>query len=147
MQNWPNPSKCWCQSTVGGGVQNYNYFVCKSLKCWQFWMAPNTMTAIAGNGLSVFPLPSLPTSTSYGKWLVLCPEKVLPYLGMVGRFRSDDPHLDFLFDWVHVLCLIMIWLTPSFCRKIGLSLSHLVLEILVPKVCLICYQNVLFNSF
>ncbi len=36
---------------------------------------------------------------------------------------------------------------PSFCRKIGLSLSHSVPEILGPKVGLMFHQNVVFNSF
>ncbi len=48
-------------------------------------------------------------------------------------------------DWVPILYLITIWLTPSFCRnKIGLSLSYLVPEIPEPKVGLIFHQNVLF---
>ncbi len=51
--------------------------------------------------------------------------------------------------WPPILCLISIWLTPSFCRKKnGLSLSHLVPEILGPTVSLIFHQNnVLFISF
>ncbi len=47
-----------------------------------------------------------------------------------------------------------IWLGPYFipqhnptAEKIGLSLSHLVQEILGPKVGLIFYQNVFFNRF
>ncbi len=43
---------------------------------------------------------------------------ILPYLGMVGRFRGDDPRFwDFQSDWVPILYLITIRLTPSFCRK------------------------------
>ncbi len=43
---------------------------------------------------------------------------VLPYLGMVGRFRGDDPRFwNFQSDWVPTLYLITIRLTPSFCRK------------------------------
>ncbi len=38
-------------------------------------------------------------------------------------------------------CLLFLW------KKIGLFLSHLVPEILVPKVGLIFHYNVLFNSF
>ncbi len=39
-------------------------------------------------------------------------------------------------------------INPLFLQKrIGLSLSHLVWEILWPKVGLICHQNVLFNIF
>ncbi len=70
------------------------------------------------------------------------------YLGMVGMFYSDDPCFwDFLSEWVRILCLITTWLTPSFCGKISLSLSHLVPEILGPKVGLICRQYVLYSSF
>ncbi len=48
---------------------------------------------------------------------------LLPYLGMVGRFHGDD----------------LFW---------GFSLSHLVPEILGPKVGLIFHQNVLdFKHF
>ncbi len=36
---------------------------------------------------------------------------------------------------------------PLSAEKIGFSLSHLVLEILGPKVGLIFHQNVLFNRF
>ncbi len=45
-------------------------------------------------------------------------------------------------DWVPILCLIMISLTPSFCRIIGLSLSQSVPQIHGPKFCLIFHQNV-----
>ncbi len=37
--------------------------------------------------------------------------KLLPYLGMVGRFCSDDPCFG------EVLCPFKIWLTCSLCRK------------------------------
>ncbi len=64
--------------------------------------------------------------------LVLCPGWVLPYLGMVGTFRGDDPHFgDFQSDVVLILYLNTIRLTHSFSRKkISLSLSQLVPEIL-----------------
>ncbi len=43
---------------------------------------------------------------------------VLPYLGMVGRFCGDDHHFwDFQSEWVPIIYLHIIWLTPSFCRK------------------------------
>ncbi len=43
---------------------------------------------------------------------------VLPYLGMVVRFRGDDPRFgDFQSDWVPILYLNTIRLTLSFCRK------------------------------
>ncbi len=49
---------------------------------------------------------------------------VLLYVGMVGRFPVDDLHFwDFQSDWVPILYLNKIQLTPSFNRKIGLSLS------------------------
>ncbi len=66
---------------------------------------------------------------------------VLLYVGMVGRFPVDDLHF---WDWVPILYLNKIQLTPSFNRKIGLSLSHLVPEILGPKFGLIFHQNVIF---
>ncbi len=47
-------------------------------------------------------------------------------------------------DWVPILFLSIIRLTPSFCRFF-LSLSHLVPEILRSKVSLMFHQNVLFN--
>ncbi len=73
---------------------------------------------------------------------------VLLYLGMVGKFCNGDPRFwDFRSNRVSILCLITIWLTPSFYRKIVFSLSHLVSEILGPNVGQIFHQNVLFNSF
>ncbi len=46
------------------------------------------------------------------------PGKVLPCLGTVGRFLDDDARLwDFRSDLFPILYLIIIWLTPSFCRK------------------------------
>ncbi len=43
---------------------------------------------------------------------------VLPYFVMVGRFCGDDPiFFNFQFDWVPILYLNTIRLTPSFCRK------------------------------
>ncbi len=50
---------------------------------------------------------------------------VLPYLGMVGRFRGDDPRLwDFRSDWVPIIYLSTIRLTSSFCRK-SVCLYHI----------------------
>ncbi len=72
----------------------------------------------------------------------------LTYLGMVERFHVYDPRFwDFRSDWVYVLYLNTIRLTPFSAEKIGLSLSHLVPEILGPKVGVIFHQNVLFNRF
>ncbi len=56
---------------------------------------------------------------------------VLPYLGMVGRFCIDDP-IFVIFNLIGSPCYT---LTQSDCpplsaEKIGLSLSHLVPEIL-----------------
>ncbi len=71
-----------------------------------------------------------------------------PGVGMVGRFRGDDPRFwDFQSDWVSFLYLNTIWLTPSFCINISLSLSHLIQEILGPKIGLFFHQNVLFDRF
>ncbi len=63
----------------------------------------------------------------------------LLYLGMVGRFRGDDSRFgDFQSDWVLILYLTTIRLTPSFCRKKSVYLSYLVSYILGP---------VMFNRF
>ncbi len=61
-----------------------------------------------------------------------------PYLGMVGRFRGDDPRFG---DFQSIGSLFYNstesdW-PPLSAEKIGLSLSHLVPEILGPKVGLI----------
>ncbi len=88
-------------------------------------------------------------------WLLSCldyitsPGWVLPYLGIVGRFRGDEPHVwDFQSSWVPILYLNTILLNPLFCRKkLGLSLSHLVPDILGRKVSLIVHHLVLFNRF
>ncbi len=53
----------------------------------------------------------------------------LPYLGMVGRFRGDDPCFrDFQSDWVPVLCKTQFEWPPSFCRKKSVCLYHLFLQ-------------------
>ncbi len=71
--------------------------------------------------------------------LTILPGWVLPYLGMVGRFRSDDLHFwDFQSDWVPILYLNTIRLsTEKIDLSLSTSLSHLVPEILGPKVGLI----------
>ncbi len=75
-------------------------------------------------------------------------DTVLPYLGMVGRFRGDDPRVgDFQSDWVPFYTSTRSDWPPLSAEKIGLSLPHLVPEILGPKVGLILTQNVLLNSF
>ncbi len=89
------------------------------------------------------------------------PGRVLPYLGMVRRFCRDDPVLG-LFnpnytwtrpisslaeDWVPILYLITIRLTPSFCKRINSSLSHLVPETLQHKVSLIFHQMYYLTDF
>ncbi len=82
-------------------------------------------------------------------WLVQPLGRVLLNLGMVGRFRGDDPRFwDFQSEWVPILCLSTFsdWCSLS-AEKIGLSLSQLVPEILGPKIGKIFHQNVLFNSF
>ncbi len=83
--------------------------------------------------------------------LLCCPKRgggrgVLPYLGMIGRFCGDDPRFgDFQSQWVPILYLNTIRLTPLSAEIIGLSLLHLVPEILGPKVGEMFDQNVLFN--
>ncbi len=59
---------------------------------------------------------------------------VLLYLGMVGRFRSDDPlFCNFRSDWVPMLWLNQIRWPPLSAEKLSLSISHLVPEILGHK--------------
>ncbi len=99
---------------------------------------PKGMTLIQGklswkccvSQCTLFILPYYPKLATLGR--------VLPYLGMVGRFQCDDPcHWDFLSKWVPILCLVMSWL----------SLSHLFPEIHGPKVGLIFHQNVFLTVF
>ncbi len=76
------------------------------------------------------------------------PHRVLPYLGMAGRFRGDDPRFwDFLSDWVPVYASSRSDWSPLSVARISLSLSHFVREIFGTKIGLIYHQNVLFNSF
>ncbi len=72
----------------------------------------------------------------------------LTYLGMVERFRGDDP----VFGIINPIGSIFYTSTqsdwpPFSAEKIGLSLSHLVPEILGAKVGVIFHPNVLFNRF
>ncbi len=69
-------------------------------------------------------------------------------LGHGTRFRRDYPRFgDFQYNWVPILYLNTIRLTPSFCKKtIGLSLSHLGLETPGLKFDMF-HQNVLFKNF
>ncbi len=76
---------------------------------------------------------------------------VLPYLGMVERFRGDDRLLE-IFNTIGSLFYASSWShsnpNPLFLQKTnGLSLSHLVPEIFGPTIGLILNQNVLFNCF
>ncbi len=72
---------------------------------------------------------------------------VLLYLSMVWRFRGDDPHSwDFQSDWIPILYLHTLRITPLSAEKIGLSPSHLDSEIFEPKVGIIFHQNVLFTE-
>ncbi len=68
----------------------------------------------------------------------------LPYLGMVGKFRCDDPPF-----WEFSIRLGPYFIpqqnlidTLFLQKKIGLSLSHLVPEILGPKIGQFFHQNV-----
>ncbi len=73
---------------------------------------------------------------------------ILPYLGMVGRFRGDDPGLwDIQSDWFLFYTSAQSDWPPLSAEKIGLSLLYLVPEIIVLKVLIILHQNVLFNRF
>ncbi len=43
---------------------------------------------------------------------------VLPYMGMVGRFCGDDSHFsDFQSNFIPILYLNSIWLTPLSAKK------------------------------
>ncbi len=73
---------------------------------------------------------------------------VLPYLGIVVRFHSDDPRfLRFSIQLGPYFIPQLNLIYPLFYKKIGLSLSHLVPEILGPKLDLMFHLNVLFNRF
>ncbi len=74
------------------------------------------------------------------------PGRVLPYLGMVGRFRSDDSRFFLMiFDQNGSLSFASSWTDwPSFSVEICLSLSHLVPKIRWSTFGLICHQNILF---
>ncbi len=68
---------------------------------------------------------------------------VLPYLGMVV---GSEVMISVFEIFVPIVYLNSIRLTPSFCRNISFSLSHLVPEILGPKIGHIFHKNVLFNN-
>ncbi len=72
----------------------------------------------------------------------------IPYWNRGGNFRSIDPWF-----W-HVpiplgpfVCPTRSYWPPLSAEKIGLSLSHLVPEIIWPKVGLIFHKNLLFDHF
>ncbi len=51
---------------------------------------------------------------------------VLPYLGMVGRFRSDDPHFGhFQSDWILTWCFQNDLIDPLFLQKNLVCLYHI----------------------
>ncbi len=76
------------------------------------------------------------------------PWRVIQYLVMVGRFRSDDTRFwDFWSNGALFYTSAQSNWLPLSADKIGLSLSHLVPEILGPTVGQIFHQNVLFNCF
>ncbi len=73
---------------------------------------------------------------------------VLPYLGMVWRSAVMTPFYRFPIRLGPYFISPHDPIDPLFLQKrIGLSLSHLVPEILGPKVGKIFHQNVLFNRF
>ncbi len=58
------------------------------------------------------------TELIYKEFCIIVPGWVLPYLGMVGRFRGDDPRFrDFQSDYISKLYLNTIRLAASFCKK------------------------------
>ncbi len=72
----------------------------------------------------------------------------LPYLKVVGNLPGID-----LLSWHFIIPVgpfdipLSILSTLSFCRKIGLSLSHLVPEIIWPNIDLSFHQNLSFDNF
>ncbi len=69
----------------------------------------------------------------------------LPYLKLVENLHMIDPsfwHFPILIVWLN-----SIPLTPSFCIKICLFLSHIVPKIIGPNVGLIFHQNLSFLQF
>ncbi len=85
----------------------------------------------------------------------IVPLWVLPYLGTLGGSAvmirgsiARHPFWGFSIRLGPYFVHLHNPIDPSICRKkIGLSLSHLVPEILGPKVALIFHQNNLFNNF
>ncbi len=72
----------------------------------------------------------------------------LPYLNMVGNFCSIDPRfLHFLIPLCPFFMSNLILLIPSFCRKISLSISHLVPEIIWAKIGLIFHKHLSIDHF
>ncbi len=73
--------------------------------------------------------------------------RILPYLGIVGKFDGDDPHFfKFLIQLGPYFIPQHHPIDPFFLqKKIGLSLSHLVPEILGPTVGLIFYTKSLYQ--
>ncbi len=68
-------------------------------------------------------------------------------MGMVGIFRGDDLlEIFYLLGSLFYTSARSDW-SPLSAEKNGLSLSHLVSDILGHKVGLLFHQNVLFNSF
>ncbi len=71
-----------------------------------------------------------------------------PILEHGGNFRSIDPHFwHFPIPLGLFLCPTRSYWPPLSAENIGLSLSHLVPEIIWPKVGLIFYKNLSFDHF
>ncbi len=78
-------------------------------------------------------------------WPMYCNSECFTFWLTVNLMFCSVLTRDLQSNWVHILCLNSIWLTLFLQKTIGLSLSHLVPEILGPKVGLMFYQTVLFN--
>ncbi len=94
----------------------YKQFVCK-WKWWELWMVRPYVNLLATH----IDLCSIEYSLGDAP-----PRGVLTYLGMVERFRGYDPRFwDFRSDWVYILYLNTIRLTPFVCRKKSVCLYHI----------------------
>ncbi len=89
-----------------------------------------------------------------GKWLAPHKYKVMGLIPRGGYSHTWHAREvlwwwpQFLRFWIPILCLITVWLTPTYVEeKIIFSVSHLVPEIFGPKVGLLFHQNAFCINF